>query len=58
MVGSMVLCKLCKTPLSYKEQFIGHHIFSHEFRVEDAERAWQLTTSNSIPYPSGGVSSE
>lgn len=56
MAGSMVLCKLCKIPLSHKEQFIGHHILSHEFRIEDAERAWHLTTDNSIPYPSGGVS--
>lgn len=44
MTDSIVMCKLCKTPLTTEDQFIGHMIHSHEFRLEDAAYAWHMSS--------------
>jgi hypothetical protein len=37
---------MCKVPLSGRDQFLGHHMISHEFRKEEAENAWQKSGRN------------
>jgi hypothetical protein len=32
---------MCKVPLSGRDQFLGHHMISHELRMEEAENAWR-----------------
>ena len=44
MSGSIVFCRMCKTPLSGRDQFLGHQIISHELAILDAENAWKKCT--------------
>jgi len=48
MSGKMISCKLCKTPLNNKNQFIGHHLHSHDWSLEEAIHAWQLSTTKEV----------
>jgi len=43
-----VKCKLCGTPLNNKKEFIGHHMHSHEWSLEQASTAWHLTTTEEL----------
>jgi hypothetical protein len=45
MSGKVISCKLCKTPLNNKDQFVGHHVHSHDWSLEEAMLAWQLSTT-------------
>lgn len=40
-----VQCKLCLTPLNTQQEFIGHHVLSHELTINEAWRIWELMTS-------------
>jgi len=58
MSSSVIICRLCKIPLTTEEQFIGHYVISHELSTEDAEHAWQITSSKdsiSDPRRRGGL---
>lgn len=44
MTDSTVMCKLCKTPLTTEDQFMGHMIHSHEFKLEEAAYAWHVAS--------------
>ena len=44
MTSLVISCKMCKTPLNDREQFIGHHIHSHELSIHEATRVWHLLT--------------
>jgi cytidylate kinase len=46
MAGMTVFCRTCKVPLSGRDQFLGHHMLSHELRKEEAESAWQKSARN------------
>jgi hypothetical protein len=46
MASTMVFCGTCKVPLSGRDQFLGHHMISHELRKEDAESAWQKSSND------------
>jgi hypothetical protein len=41
MASVIVFCRMCKVPLSGRDQFLGHQILCHELRKEEAENAWQ-----------------
>ena len=51
MPNSTNMCKLCSTPLTGHEQFIGHMIHSHEFPFEEAAFAWQMTKHSHLEQP-------
>jgi hypothetical protein len=36
MSGQRINCNMCKTPLNGKQEFIGHHVHSHEWSLEEA----------------------
>ncbi len=50
MAGMTVFCGRCKVPLSGRDQFLGHHMLSHELGKEEAENAWQKTARNEFAY--------
>jgi hypothetical protein len=50
MAGVTVFCGRCKVPLSGRDQFLGHHMLSHELGKEEAENAWQESARNEFAY--------
>lgn len=46
MANPTTMCKLCSTPLTGHEQFIGHMIHSHELPFEEAAFAWQIMNNS------------
>jgi hypothetical protein len=50
-----VTCKLCNVLLNGKEQFLGHHLISHELGIEEAGRAWILASQGMSSYSENGV---
>ena len=55
MTASIVICRMCKVPLSGKDQFLGHQILSHELRIEDAESAWLSAHGIHSRIQNGGI---
>jgi hypothetical protein len=49
-VSLTVTCRVGKTPLNNKEQFISHHVHSHELDILEAAKAWHLIATESLAY--------
>jgi hypothetical protein len=50
MASTVVFCKMCKVPLSGKDQFVGHQMLSHELGPEEAENAWSKSLASAQQY--------